>query len=85
MVSGFVLLQEQTITSIGIALHIYCLFVRGSVWCACGNCFPSQLNRMDDLSIGARGPLDNRKVIVDDVLVGCARSALATVWLDQWA
>jgi hypothetical protein len=78
-------LQEQTITSIGIALHIDCLFVSGSVWCACGNFFPSQLNPMNDFSIAARRPLFNEQVIVDDVPAGSARSTLATVLLDQWA
>ena len=40
---------------------------------------------MISVSIGDMDPLYNRKAIVDDVLGGCARSALATVLLDQWA
>ena len=40
---------------------------------------------MDDFSVGARDPLFNQKAIIDDVLVGCVRSALATVLFDQWA
>ena len=66
-------------------MHIGCLFVSGSVWCACGNCFPSKLKPMDDFSIGAKDPLYNRKAIVDDVPAGCVGSALATVLLDRWA
>ena len=81
---GFVLVQEQTITGIGIALHIGCVFVIGSVWRACGNAFPYQLKPMDEFSIAARSPLFNGQVIVYDVIVGSARSALATVLLEQW-
>ena len=77
-------LPEQTITSIGMALHIDCLFVRGFVWCACGNCFPSQRRPLDDVSIAAKDPLFNGQAIVADLPDGSARSILATVLLDQW-
>ena len=82
MVSEVCAVEEEANTSIGIVLHIDCLFVSCSVWRACGNCFPSQLNPICDFSIGARDPLYNGKSIVDDVPAGCVRSALATVSLD---
>ena len=85
MVSGACALHEQTITGIGITLRIDCLIVSGSAWCACGSCCPFQLKPMDDFSIATKDPLYNRTTIVDDVPAGSARSALATVLLDQWA
>ena len=85
MVSGVCALQGHTITSIGLALRIDCLFVSGSVWCACGNYFPSQLNPMADFSIATKDPLYNGRTIFDDVHAGSASSALATVLMDQWA
>jgi len=35
--------------------------------------------------VEARDPLYNNHIVDDDAPVGCVRSALATVLLDQWA
>ena len=85
VVSGVVLCKSRPSQALAlICTLIVCLsvFLTGR---ACGNCFPSQFNPIDGFSFAARDPLFNGKAIVDDVLARSARSALATVLMEQWA